>query len=159
MTNPSAKRGGAPVGYLSELSNLEAGAVIYLRMWCDGAEGQTMVWNDFALALGAEQGRQALQSFGDLCGMCVRHGRRPLIRHSVNCKCLGSDESCFANFVAAATEGDHNDAMMIASLMVRADFAPIITALANDFGVALKQMSLRAQPSVQVNEMINSTIH
>ncbi|MEP5760098.1 MAG: hypothetical protein ABJ327_12470 [Litoreibacter sp.] len=144
MTENQARRGGAPVGFITDLDGVEAAAVIYLRLWCNGADAQAQVWSDFAVALGAMQGRKALQSFEQLFSLCSNYGRRPMMRHSVNCKCLGSDESCFANFIAAAADDDHEDAMLIATLLVRPDYAAIITPLAADFGIALKQMRLRA---------------
>ncbi len=144
MTETQAKRGGAPVGYITELPAVEAASVIYLRLWCSGPDSQAHVWQDFRQALGAQTGRKALQSLKELCGLCASHGRRPLMRHAVNCKCLGADEACFANFIATAAEGAREDAMMIATLLVRPDMAGMITALATDVGLALKRMGLRA---------------
>jgi len=149
MTNPlhkraQQKRGSAPVGFIAELDDIEAAAVIYLRLWCDGPEAQATVWNDFASNLGSDRGRRALKSFEDLCSLCTRHGRRPLMRHSVHCKCLGSDEACFANFIATAATGEREDALLIATLLVPPDVAPVITALATDFGHALMCMNLGA---------------
>lgn len=144
MTGAQERRGGAPVGFITELEAVEAASVIYLRLWCNGPDGQADVLNDFASSLGAVQGKKAVQSFEDLCRLCAQHGRRPLMRHSVNCKCLGSDESCFANFIATAATGDRDDAMLIATLLVRPDVAPLITSLAAHFGLALKRMNLRA---------------
>lgn len=144
MTGTLDKRGGAPVGFVTELDGIEAASVIYLRLWCDGPDSQANVRRDFMTSLGAAQGHKTLKSFEDLCSLCARHGRRPLMRHSISCKCLGSDESCFANFIGAAANGDREDAMLIATLLVRADVAPLITSLATDFGLALKQMNLRA---------------
>ncbi|MEP5153663.1 hypothetical protein [Planktotalea sp.] len=135
-------RGGTAVGFLNELDSVEAAAVIYLRLWCNGADSQMQVRNDFICTLGAEKGARALQSFEQLCDLCARHGRRPLMRHSVQCKCLGSDESCFANFIASAAMGEREDAMLIATLLVRADVAPLVSNLAASFGLALKQMHL-----------------
>jgi hypothetical protein len=143
MTEPLHKRGGAPVGYVTELGPVEAGAVLYLRLWCNGADAQQQVWNDFAECLGVHHGRSALQSLEDLCQLCAKHGRRPLMRHHVSCKCLGADEACFANFVATATEGAREDAMLMATLLVRPDFAPCIVELAQSLGLALRKMSLR----------------
>ncbi len=137
-------RGSAPVGYITELGPVEAGAVLYLRLWCDGPDAQAQVWNDFATALGAEKGRKVLKSFETLCDLCVRHGRRPLMRHHVTCKCLGADESCFANFVGYASDGEREDAMLIAINIVRPDIAPVLVSVAQDFGFALKQMALKA---------------
>jgi hypothetical protein len=144
MTNAQDNRGAAPVGFITELDGIEAASVIYLRLWSDGLDSRVSVWNDFVSSLGVDQGRKALKSFEDLCGLCTKHGRRPLMRHSVNCKCLGSDESCFANFIATAATGDRDDAMLIATLLVRPDVAPLITSLAANFGLALKRMNLRA---------------
>lgn len=140
-----AHRGGAPVGYVTELGPVEAGAVLYLRLWCDGPDAQTQVWNDFATALGPEKGRKALKSFETLCDLCVRHGRRPLMRHNVTCKCLGADEACFANFVGYASEGDREDALMIATTIVRPDMAAVLVGVAEEFGLALRRMALMAK--------------
>ncbi|WP_293441173.1 hypothetical protein [Planktotalea sp.] len=144
MSVSSHNRGGAPVGFITELDGVEAASVIYLRLWCDGPDAQAQVWNDFASRLGSDQGRKALKSFEDLCSLCTRHGRRPLMRHSVQCKCLGADESCFANFIATAATGEREDAMLIATLLVRPDVAPLIASLAADVGHAFMRMQLSA---------------
>lgn len=147
MTQPANNRGGAPVGFVIELDQIEAASVIFLRLWSDGPDAQAKVWNDLSAALGPDRGRKALQSFEQLCSLCTRYGRRPLMRHSVQCKCLGADESCFANFIASAADGDHEDAMLIATLLVRADVAPVILSCAVDFGLALKRMHLTPAPT------------
>lgn len=147
-------RGGAPVGYVKELSPVEAGAVLYLRLWCDGPDAQAQVWNDFATALGPERGQKALRSFGSLCDLCARHGRRPLMRHHVNCKCLGADESCFANFIGYACDGEREDALLIATTIVRPDMAPSLVGLAQDFGLALKRMAINTKtPNTRPNTL------
>ncbi|MEL6418599.1 MAG: hypothetical protein AAF088_21580 [Pseudomonadota bacterium] len=148
MKGTKPMRGGAPVGYVTELEPIEAGAVLYLRLWCDGPESQAQVWNDFAVALGPKHGRKALESFERLCDLCVRHGRRPLMRHHVTCKCLGADESCFANFVGYAREGEREDALLIATTIVRPDMAPSLVGLAQEFGLALRRMTLKANPPI-----------
>ena len=133
MSASNHHRGGAPVGFITELDGIEAASVIYLRLWCDGPDAQAKVWSDFAAELGPDRGQKALKSFEDLCSLCTTHGRRPLMHHSVNCKCLGADESCFANFIACAATGEREDAMLIATLLVRPDVAPLITDLAAEF--------------------------
>lgn len=147
MNAMSPPRGGAPVGHVTELDPVEAGAVLYLRLWCDGPEGQAQVWKDFATTLGPQQARKVLHSFGSLCDLCERHGRRPLMRHHVTCKCLGADESCFALFIGYASAAEREDALMIAMTLVRPDVAMPLVDLAQDFGMALRQMALRASPS------------
>ncbi len=144
MTHGAYKRGGASVGLISDLSDIEAASVLYFRMWFDGPVTQAQVSADIMAVLGQTHGESALRAFDQLCSLCSKYGRHPLMRHSVMCKCLGSDESCFANFIATATDGDHEDAMLIATLFVRGDMAPLIASLAADFGVALKKMRLGA---------------
>lgn len=152
--------GGTPVGFVAELGVVEAASVIYLRLWCDGPEAQAQVSKDFVFELGAERGQRALESFEGLCALCARYGRRPLMRHSVHCKCLGADESCFANFIATATAGEREDALLIATLLVRPDVAPLVTSLAADVGLAFKRMRLRAPKHVVTpNYPIQLTIH
>jgi hypothetical protein len=139
-------RGGLPVGQVDALDPVGIGAVLYLRLWCDGPEAQAKVWRDFSVHLGPQAGRAATQALERLCDLCQRHGRRPLMRHHASCRCLGSDEACFANFVCAAAEGEREDAMLIATMLVRADHAPTLAALAEDFGMALRRMALAARP-------------
>lgn len=158
MSKSIENRGGAPVGFISELDSVEAASVIYLRLWCDGPEAQYQVWNDLATGLGVDRGRKALQAFESLCALCNTHGRRPLSRHSVQCKCLGADESCFANFIATAATGEREDAMLIATLLVRPDVAPLIASLAADFGHALKRMQLAAPRDLSPQHQ-NKTLH
>ena len=50
---------------------------------------------------------------------------------------------CFANFVMTAATGERDDAMLIATLLVRPDVAPVVTSVATEVGLALCQMSLR----------------
>lgn len=135
-------RGGAPVGYITNLDAVQTSAVIYLRLWCDGHEGQERTKNDFELALGVAQGSAAVHYLAQICELCIQHGRRPLMRHKVSCECHGADENCFANFIGCAVDGQNEDAMLIATLLVRPDFSPSLAGLAQHFGIALKRMSL-----------------
>ena len=144
MRAAAPHRGGAPVGYVAELGPVEAGAVLCLRLWCDGSDAQSKIWKDFATLLGPQHGREALKSFKALCDLCVRHGRRPLMRHHLTCKCLGADESCFANFIGYASEGEREDALLIATTIVSPNMAPALVGLAQDFGLALRRMALKA---------------
>ncbi|WP_300533230.1 hypothetical protein [uncultured Mameliella sp.] len=155
------ERGGAPVGYLSDLGPVEAGAVLYLRLWNDGDDARSEVWNNFARHLGTTEGRHALGAFEDLCDLCARHCRRPLMRHHVTCKCLGADESCFATFIGYASEGRREDALLLAMTLVRPDMAPILAALAEDFGLALRRMTSRTAAGTprKAGPNINRTLH
>ncbi len=117
---------------------------MYLRLWGNGANGRADAASDFEIALGNDHGRAAMLTLDRLCSLCANHGRRPLIRHGLNCACLGADENCFAQMIAAASEGAREDAMMMASLIIRPDFAPALVCLSEEFGLALRRMTISA---------------
>ncbi|WP_172292215.1 hypothetical protein [Pseudoruegeria sp. HB172150] len=144
IEQPRPQRGGAPVGFITELDPVGAGAVLYLRLWNDGPDAQAQVHRDFAAHLGPRDGASAVTALEAICDICHRHGRRPLMRHGVSCRCLGGDESCFATFIGVAGDGDREDAMLIAATMIRADMAPSLVGLAETLGLALKRMTLAA---------------
>lgn len=138
---PSPPRGGASVGFMTELNPVEAAAVLYLRLWSEGDAGRARMRADFRMALGSDGGHRQHAAFCQLCELCVTHGRRPLMRHHLTCKCLGADESCFANFIASAAEGSREDAILIATLIVRADVAFGLADLAQQVGLAFRRMA------------------
>ena len=144
-------RGAAPVGHLDDLDPVEATAVLCLRLWCEGPEAQAQVWADFATTLGPSAGRAALADFEELCGLCLRHARRPLMRHGLGCRCLGADEACFAAFIGYAAEGRTEDAFLMAAAMVRPDLAHALTGLAQSVGLAFRRMALRAGAQASVS--------
>ena len=51
--------------------------------------------------------------------------------------CAGSDECIFARFVALAAEGAREEAVLMAALIVRADVALALAALAEEVGLGL----------------------
>ena len=125
-------RGGAAVGFLDELGPLEAGAVRCLRAACEGPGCAD--WHRLAAHPAS---RDALDAVSRLCTISARFGRRPLMRHSLSCACLGADEACVAQIVVSALAGERDDAMLMASLLVRADMAPALVAEAEMAGAAL----------------------
>lgn len=138
----TTKRGGVAVGLLSEIGPIEAAAVMFLRAWSDGPEAREAIRGEMSVALGRDVGERAIYAFEAICDTCLRHGRRPLLRHDITCKCLGADEACFANFIAQSCEGDREDAILIASLLVRTDMAMLMVDHAATFGLTLKRLSL-----------------
>ena len=122
MSPREHRRGGLPVGHLDDLEPLEASVVAALRLWQPGDE---------------TAGVGVARAMGDLLGLCQHYGCRPLMRHSAGCPCLGADEACLARLVCMATRGEDNDAMLIASLIVRPDVAGGLTRLAQTLGVEL----------------------
>lgn len=143
MSTGCTSRGGAPVGLVSDLGAAEILAVLYLRLWSDSDRGRDEVALALARGLGEAQGEAAVLAFDALFDLCCRYGRRPLLHHNVTCRCLGADEACFANFVVGAAEGEREDAILMATLLVRADAAPMLAEIACDVGLALCRMALR----------------
>ncbi|MFV0243496.1 MAG: hypothetical protein ACK5IB_00550 [Qingshengfaniella sp.] len=132
--------GAAPVGALEALPAADVAAIRFLRLWSAGAEGQRAVYVTFCDRLGEEAGQAALGCFERLLSLCIGHGRRPLSRHGLECRCAGGDECWFARLIAAAAQGEREDAMMLAMLMVRADLAPHLAGLAEQVGLCLRRM-------------------
>ena len=159
MKHERISRGGAPVGHLSELGAVEAAAVIYWRLWADGLTGQRRAAHDFCTVLGEKAGTEAIEALAQIFDMCARHGRRRLMRHGLGCKCLGADESCFANFIGYASECRREDAALIASLLVTPDLCMPMAALAQTFGLALRRMALAELPTPTETHPTNRTIH
>lgn len=159
MTYPKSPRGAAPVGFLSELPSVEAAAVCFLRLWCESPQSQEQAVADLTDLLGPAHGPVAIDSLCQMCDLFARFARRPVMRHHSGCSCLGADEACFANLVAEALAGHREDATLFAMLIVRADFAPALAKLAEQFGLALSvlERSIASRPSVQVP--VDATLH
>jgi hypothetical protein len=145
---PDAARaaGSAPVARLADLGILERQVILYLRLWSLGEEGRSAVLADLAARHGPVQGPALGARFGELLDTTVRHARRPLMRHAVECPCAGADECVFARFVTLAAEGAREDAILIAALMVRADLALLLAGDAAALGLALARMPSTAAP-------------
>ena len=144
-TNPG--RGGAPVGQLQELPLLELGAILLLRHWCDGETGRTRIAEDFAQSLTAPRTAETVNQLGHLVTLLTQHGRRPLMRHDVQCACFGGDEALFAHMIAAATAGDTEDAMAFALTLLTPDLAWDAVQTAAPLGRAILTLSRQPQPT------------
>lgn len=142
MNTSSVPRGGMPVGAVTDLDPVGAGAVICLRLWGDGPDRRSELSDELSRTLGLGAGQRAAAQFNEIFALCAHHRRRPLMRHALSCECLGADEACFAAFVSAAADGAREDAMMMALLMVRPDLAPALTDAAQKFGLALRKMQM-----------------
>ncbi|MFY9237819.1 MAG: hypothetical protein WAO78_02870 [Roseovarius sp.] len=151
MSTAEKARGAAPVGWVADLDAVEAAAVLTFRLWCDGGLSRGQIEDDFCAIFGSAQGQDALSILGDMLELCRRHGRRPLMRHGLTCTCLGADEAYFATFITSAACGPREDALMMAMLIVRPDMAPMLTAMAAQFGLALKRMQLSAPRKMDAN--------
>lgn len=141
MSRLGEGRGAAPVGQVDGLPQVELATVLCLRLWCDGVHAQTELRHEAARALGPDFGPHWADALGEFLDLITSFARRPILRHAVGCRCLGADESAVATLVAAATDGDREDAMLIGMLLVRPDVAPGLTELAQIVGLGLRRMS------------------
>lgn len=151
------QRGGAPVGMINDLGPIESVAVLFLRLWSDGAQGREKVLIGFEVALGEKAGARATADFAQLYELCLQYGRRALIRHDINCNCLGADESCFGTFLACAVEGTSEDAALIATLIVRPDMAMPLAGLAQSVGLSLLRVGKASIPAIRPTILPTST--
>lgn len=131
-------RGAAAVGQLTEVSPWEAELILNMRLWQDGPTGQTQVWTIYAETFGQAEGRQHLHSFERLLGLIDANMLRPLVRHGVACRCIGSDEAVFANMVRFASDGELHEASLIATLLVRPSHAEHVAVLAGEVGTVVR---------------------
>ncbi|MCA1335216.1 hypothetical protein [Pseudooceanicola marinus] len=135
----SAVRGAEAVAKITTLPLHEALVIGALRARCDGAAAHGTFVDELAGLMGpatAERIEAALDGFFDLV---LRHGRRPVLRHSASCACVGADEAVLAHLVSIATGGDSEDAMLMACLLVRADMAPAVVSQARLLGLELQR--------------------
>ncbi|MCK0150492.1 hypothetical protein MWU54_10690 [Marivita sp. S6314] len=134
-------RGAAMVGQLTEVSPWEAELILNLRLWQDGVRGQDHVWNSYARVFGPQEGRAQLDVFEQLLWVIEANMIRPLVRHGVACRCIGSDEAVFANMVRFASDGELHEASLIATLMVRPAHAEHVALLAGEVGTATRELA------------------
>ena len=133
---PQPNRGAAPVGHLAELPDVERGAVLFLRHWCEGDAARAAIARDFALVFGSEQGAELAQAQDQLMRLVLGQARRPLMRHSDGCTCIGGDESAFAQMIAAAASGDEELATLFALTLIAAPAVAPVLKLAEQLGLA-----------------------
>ena len=130
-------RGRAPVGFLSELNDLEQNTIIFLRYWSQNSSIhdhlQNKFWSDLTKKLGLSKTSRAIDAFDEAFKLCIKYSRRPIMKHDLDCKCVGGDESCFANIFAFASEGKQDDALLLASNLIAPKFAPYLVNSAVKF--------------------------
>jgi hypothetical protein len=135
MTAQSRHPGAAPVGRITELPPLERMVIRCLRLWSAGPDGRLEL--ELARRHGGPAAQRLADAIGELLLLSVRHARRPLLGHALDCPCAGADECVFARFVSLAAEGAREEAVLIATLLLRADVALTIAALAEEVGLGL----------------------
>jgi hypothetical protein len=134
---------GPPVaaGRLADLAPLEATVVCTLRLFYAGVDTRDALATALARHAGPERGTSLMARFGELCELTRRHSRRPLARRHPGCCLAGTDETAFAAMVAAAAQGEREDALLIAVCLVRPDVAPALISLAGQVGLDLLRLT------------------
>lgn len=123
----------APLARLADLPPLERRFVEGMRLWLSHE------------AADARSRRPAsFDRFDRLLGVLLAHGRRALQVGGVGAPSVTGDECVLARFVAVAADGAREDAILIATLLVRADLALTLGRDAEALGLALRRGAGRA---------------
>jgi hypothetical protein len=83
--------------------------------------------------------------WADLLSLFDRFAHRPLQISPLDDPIANGDEAGFAAMIALGAEGEREDVMFMALMMVRADVSPIVTSLAVQIGLSLRQASLATE--------------
>ena len=62
-----------------------------------------------------------------LLDLIALNSRRPLMYHEPTCKCIGADENVFANLIRFSGDGNEDEALILASLIVRSSVIGQVT--------------------------------
>ena len=137
METKTPTKGGSPVAVISDLSWEEHLVIYYFRCCFEGSEALLEVHEEFRFYLGTEIANKTIGALQFLFSKLQNNGRRRLVRHDLNCKCVGADENCFAQLVTRSTCVDKKDAILIGILLTDADLAPELVYAAEDFAAGV----------------------
>ena len=124
-----------------DLTDVESTAVRYFRLWYDGTESQKIVEKNFTISLGYMDGYKASRSFGNMCDLLSKKGRRNLVRRPVSSEWVGMGEHCFCQLIHSSIHFKRDTAMLICFFLVSPEVAPNLFNLAQASGLALKSMA------------------
>ena len=131
--------GAAPVALLSEMDDFEATIVLYFRLWAEGISGRKALLEEFDRLFGVVEGSNNVQYFDNLCATVVKNARRPLLKQSLSCNCVGADERCFAFMIVLAVDSSFEDCCLIAALITNNEIAGEKVMLARKVGVLIEK--------------------
>ena len=130
--------GAIPVGFLTELTALEATSISLLRAWCNSEETQFEVITNLILNLGSKKGNQVAEYLRNICNILFLHSRRAFMRHNMDCQCIGADEAYFATIILSATNNNIEEAKSISSLIIKPSLLADFIIIAKELGSAIK---------------------
>ena len=133
-------KGGSPVAVMSDLSWEEHLVIYYFRCCFEGSEALLEIHEEFRFYLGTEKANKTIGALQFLYNKLQNNGRRRLVSHDLNCKCVGADENCFAQLVTRSTYTDKKDSILIGLLLTDADLAPELVYAAEDFAQGVQAL-------------------
>ena len=151
--------GATPVGFLTELTALEATSISLLRAWCNSEETQFEVITNLILNLGSEKGNQVAEYLRNICKILFLHSRRTFMRHNMDCQCIGADEAYFATIILSATNNNIEEAKSISSLILKPSLLSDFVITAKELGSAIKILNNTRANYNQSNVNICTLIH
>jgi len=148
---PQPQRGGAPVGRMHELPEMELAAIVFLRAWCGDAEERQMIRRDLHSVLNPRDALLAEQRFATLMRLVLAQARSPIMHHHLDCACYGGHESAFAQMIAATAGRDRDEALLFAATLVVGPAAHEAVLQAEDLAPAFLALARagRAEPVPQ----------
>jgi hypothetical protein len=147
MSAQQPSRGAAAVARLCDLEPLERRVVRCLRIWSQGPGGPAALRAELCARGGETHAVRVIGVLGELVDLAIRNARRPLLCHAPDCPCAGADETVFARFVALAAQGEREESVLIAALLIRADLAICLSNLAAEVGLALMRQPVPDPPA------------
>ena len=151
--------GATPVGFLTELTALEATSISLLRAWCNSEETQFEVITNLILTLGSEKGNQVAEYLRNICKILFLHSRRTFMRHNMDCQCIGADEAYFATIILSPTNNNIEEAKSISSLILKPSLLNDFVITAKELGSAIKILNNTRANYNQSNVNICTLIH
>ena len=140
LETKTSTKGGSPVAVISDLSWEEHLVIYYFRCCFVGSEALLEVHEEFRFYLGTEMANKTIGALQFLFTKLQNGGRRRLVSHDLNCKCVGADENCFAQLVTRSTCVDKKDAILIGTLLTDADLAPELVYAAEEFAAGVRAL-------------------
>ena len=125
---------------MSDLSWEEHLVIYYFRCCFVGSEALFEIHEEFRFYLGTEKANKTIGALQFLYNKLQNNGRRRLVSHDLNCKCVGADENCFAQLVTRSTYTDKKDSILIGLLLTDADLAPELVYAAEDFAQGVQAL-------------------
>lgn len=127
---------------LSDQRGLSALSTTYLQLWADGEAGRDRMICEIHNALGPQRGQRIITLWTEFLEIYRCYQLDAAMPHAIYDAYLGIDETSFAKFLVSAVEGEREEALLLALSLVRPDAVLILTNMATQIGLSLKQILL-----------------